>query len=78
MTTEIENKHNRGKHPNSISNLVPGSKASYGQRKKRRAFSMTDDGWDKISEIARELGCKSASDLCEKIARGQIELNISA
>ena len=74
--TDSKTKHKPGTHPNSIANLNyhQGRKPDYGEAKKRRAFSMTNEGWEKISNIAHQLGCSSPSDLCEKIARGQIKL----
>ena len=78
--TDSNTKHEHGKHPHSLANLTyhKGRKPEYGEKKKRRAFSMTNEGWEKIGDIAQELGCSSPSDLCEKIARGQIKLQICA
>ena len=77
--TDSKIKHKPGRHPNSIANLNYHKvrKTDYGEAKKRRAFSMTNEGWEKIVALAHQLGCSSPSDLCEKIARGQIKLQTS-
>lgn len=62
----------RGQDPASKANLKP-REARYGERKKRRAMAVTDDGWTGFREKAAELGL-SASELVEHIGRGWVAL----
>ena len=75
-----EQKYSKGEHPNSLSNLTyhQGRKSDFGQRKKTRGVSLTDEGWENMKLLASEHGCSSVSDFLEKIARGIMEVKISA
>jgi hypothetical protein len=75
-----EHKYSQGEHPNSLSNLTyhQGRKCDFGQRKKTRGVSMTDEGWENMKSLASEHGCSSVSDFLEKIARGVMKIKISA
>ena len=73
-------KYSQGEHPNSLSNLTyhQGRKSDFGQRKKTRGVSLTDEGWENMKSLANQYGCSSVSDFLEKIARGIVELKVSA
>jgi hypothetical protein len=75
-----EQKYSHGQHPNSLSNLTyhQGRKTDFEQRKKTRGVSLTDEGWENMKSLAREHGCSSVSDFLEKIARGIMEVKLSA
>jgi hypothetical protein len=73
-------KYSQGQHPNSLSNLTyrQGRKRDFEQRKKTRGVSLTDEGWENMKSLANKHGCSSVSDFLEKIARGIMEVKISA
>ena len=80
ITRMSNQKYSQGQHPNSLSNLTyrQGRKRDFGQRKKTRGVSLTDEGWENIKLLASKQGCSSVSDFLEKIARGIIKLEFSA
>ncbi|GAC1469453.1 MAG: hypothetical protein NVS2B14_14500 [Chamaesiphon sp.] len=39
---------------------------------------MTDEAWEKAKQLAEALGCDGASDLFEKIARGEAKIEMEA
>ena len=73
-------KYSQGEHPNSLSNLTyhQGRKSDFGQRKKTRGVSLTDEGWEKMKALASKHGCSSVSDFLEKIDREIVEVKYSA
>ncbi len=75
--TETAGKYKLGEHPNSLRNLAlsSGRKAEYGQKKKNRTTSLTDEAWDSLKQLADEHNCSGVSDLFEKVGRGMITLN---
>lgn len=66
-----------GEHPNSQANLNyhGGRPKAYGDEKKQRYLSITEEGWEGAQLAARQAGCTSVSDLLEKIGRGQVSLD---
>ncbi len=66
----------RGKHPNSLANLTnrEGRPIAFEEKKKVRAVSVTQQGWDGISEIATAKGCSSISEFLEKLGRGEVKI----
>ncbi len=73
-------KYTQGQHPKSLANLTyhQGRKSNFGERKKTRGVSLTDEGWNRMKLLAEEYGCSSVSDFLEKVARGLIEVKASA
>ncbi len=73
-------KYTQGEHPNSLANLTyhKGRKSDFGERKKTRGVSLTDEGWNRMKLLAEEYGCSSVSDFLEKVARGVVEVKASA
>ena len=69
-------KYSQGEHPSSLANLTyhQGRKSDFGQRKKTRGVSLTDEGWNRMKLLAEEYGCSSVSDFLEKVARGLVEV----
>lgn len=64
----------RGLHPNSIANLAKGKgKAKYGENKTVHQVSVTPTGWEGLADVVRQAGCKSVSELLEKLGRGEIK-----
>jgi hypothetical protein len=59
----------RGKHPNSQANLIPGSDPRFGEPKKVHQVTVTPTGWDGLAALAKASGCKSISELLEKLGR---------
>ncbi|MDJ0717320.1 MAG: hypothetical protein QNJ54_24400 [Prochloraceae cyanobacterium] len=78
-STKSEQKYSKGKHPNSLSNLKPGSgrkpKAFAEEDKKRRYLTVTETGWEGVKPIIKQLGCSSVSEFLEKLGRGEIKLS---
>ena len=70
---ETPEKYSVGQHPNSIANLTynGGRPATYGEVKKRRELTVTQEGWEGMQEVVKEAGCSSVSDLIEKLGRRQ-------
>ncbi|MDX2231316.1 MAG: hypothetical protein NW220_16890 [Leptolyngbyaceae cyanobacterium bins.349] len=62
-----------GEHPHSLENLSK-REPIYGEKKKRRELTVTDEGWEGAKQVAKEMGCSSLSDLIEKLGRRMIEL----
>lgn len=79
QSIKSEKKYSKGKHPNSLSNLKPGSgrkpKAFASEDKKRRYLTVTETGWEGVQPIIREFGCSSVSEFLEKLGRGEIKLS---
>ena len=75
-----QKKYTQGEHPNSLSNLTyhQGRTSDFGERKKTRGVSLTDEGWNRMKLLANEYGCNSVSDFLEKVARGLVEVKASA
>ncbi len=73
-------KYTPGEHPNSLANLTyhKGRKSDFGERKKTRGVSLTDEGWNRMKLLAEEYGCSSVSEFLEKVARGLVEVKASA
>lgn len=73
-------KYTQGEHPNSLANLTyhKGRKRDFGERKKTRGVSLTDEGWNRMKLLAEEYGCSSVSEFLEKVARGLVEVKASA
>ena len=73
---ETPEKYSVGQHPNSISNLTyhGGRPATYGEVKKRRELTVTQEGWDGMQEVVKEAGCSSVSELIEKLGRRQLRV----
>ena len=78
MATEKQ-KYHKGKHPNSLANLQPGSggrpKGYLSQEKKRRHLTVTDAGWEGVKPVIKQFGCSSVSEFLEKLGRGEIKLS---
>ncbi len=79
MATEKQ-KYSKGKHPNSLANLHPGSgggrpKGYLSQEKKRRNLTVTDAGWEGVKPVIKQLGCSSVSEFLEKLGRGEIKIS---
>lgn len=47
----------------------------YGQRKKSRTMTISDDGWERLSAIGRAMGGISRSELLERFARGWVSVD---
>ncbi len=73
-------KYTQGQNPRSLANLTyhQGRKSDFGERKKTRGVSLTDEGWNNMKLLAKEYGCSSVSDFLEKVARGLVEVKASA
>ena len=71
-----EKKYKPGLHPNSLANLTSksGRKPDFGERKKTRGVTLTDEGWENLKLLASEYDCSSVSDLMERISRGLLEI----
>jgi hypothetical protein len=76
-TKMTSNKYSPGHHPNSQANLNyrGGRPKVFDSEKKRRNISVTEEGWEGLQPIVEELGCKSVSDLLEKLGRGVVKLS---
>ena len=78
----MSEKYSKGKHPNSLANLKPGKggrpKGFKGVEKKRRSLTVSDDGWEGILPVIKQVGCNSVSDFLEKLGRGEVEIKLSA
>jgi len=62
-----------GENPNSQENLQP-REPIFGERKKRRELTVTEEGWIGVKSLAKDSGCTGVSDLLEKLGRGLIEI----
>lgn len=72
---EMPVKYAPGQHPNSQINLeLRGRKPDYGEHKKRRFLTVTEEGWQGSKAVADQAGCASISDLIEKLGRGELKL----
>jgi hypothetical protein len=74
MTQE---KYAPGQHPNSQANLTyhEGRPKVFGVQKKKRNLSITEEGWEGLQPIIKELGCSSVSEFLEKVGRGQVKVS---
>jgi len=71
----ISVKYAPGQHPNSQVNLqLRGRTPDYGENKKQRYLSVTEEGWEGIRAVAAAAGCASISDLIEKLGRRELKL----
>lgn len=64
----------RGEHPNSLANLNGGRPTLFGKKKKPKNITVTEEAWDGVSSLAQKSGCKSVSELIEKLGRGEVQL----
>jgi hypothetical protein len=68
-------KYAPGQHPNSQVNLqLRGRTPDYGENKKQRYLSVTEEGWEGIRGVAVAANCASISDLIEKLGRGELKI----
>ena len=69
--------YTRGKHPHSQENLAlsEGRPCLYSSPKKKRNISMTEEGWEDLKILAKNLGYPSVSEFLEKISRGQVKIS---
>ncbi len=71
----MASKTKRGQHPNSLANLENrGNTPKYGEKKTYLQMSLTPTAKEQWYELARSFGCRTPSDLAEKIGRGKFEL----
>ena len=64
-------------HQNSLANLKPnrsGSKPKYGEPKKKRTITVTDEGWDRVRQLMKGEYGMSLSEAIEQLARGEYML----
>ena len=64
-------------HPNSLKNLELGhgkNKPKYGNRKKQRSVTVTEEGWAKLKELLKTEYDLSVSEAIEQIGRGKLKL----
>jgi hypothetical protein len=66
-----------GRHPNTLANLTyhEGRPTIFDSPKKRRNVSVTEEGWKGLQPLMEETGCKSVSDLLEKLGRGLVKIS---
>jgi hypothetical protein len=62
-----------GENPVSLENLST-RKPTYGEKKKRREISVTDEGWNAARAAATKAGFASLSDVIELWGRGLVEV----
>ena len=67
-----KNRYSPGEHPHSQDNLHP-RQPLYEEAKKRKQIMVTDKGWQGFKALAEAKGL-SASELAERIGRGEIKL----
>lgn len=65
-------------HPNSLANLKDGRPPLFDEKKKVRAVSVTQTGWDGILQAAEAVGCDSISEFLERLGRGEVEVSAKA
>ncbi len=65
-----------GKHPNTLANLTykGGRPKAFDSPKKTRSVSVTEEGWEGLHPILKDLGFKGVSDFLEKVGRGQVKI----
>lgn len=66
-----EKKIGRGNNPNSRQNLSPRTPL-YGETKKVHEVTVTEEAWVALKEVVKTSGCRSVSDLLEKLGRGEL------
>lgn len=66
-----------GEHPNSQANLTyhEGRPLSFGVEKKKRNLTVTEEGWEGLQSVVKDLGCESVSEFLEKVGRGQVKVS---
>ena len=69
--------YTRGQHPHSRANLAlsEGRPRLYSEQKKNRTVSLTQQGWENLKLLAKNLGYSSVSDFLEKVGRGQVKVS---
>ncbi|URD48169.1 hypothetical protein [Chroococcidiopsis sp. CCNUC1] len=71
-----KSEYSRGKHPNSIDNLIhegrPSGEPIYGEPKKRRTLTITESGWQGLVNAAKASGCSSVSEYLEQVGRNPV------
>ncbi len=71
---KVVERYSPGQHPNSQANLTyhGGRPPAYGENKRKRYLSVTDEGWDGVQAAVRAAGCSSVSEFLEKLGRGEV------
>ena len=64
-------------HPNSIANLTyrEGRPHIFGTKKKTHTISVTEEGWNGITQAAKASGCSSISEFIELLGRGELKVS---
>ena len=72
-----EKKYAPGHHPHSQANLTyhEGRPLAFGAQKKKRNLTVTEEGWEGLKSIIKEVGCSSVSEFLEKVGRGQVKIS---
>lgn len=70
-------KHALGQHPNSKANLIyhEGRPQAFGTKKLKRNLTVTEEGWERLQMVIKEVGCSSVSEFLEKLGRGQLKVS---
>jgi hypothetical protein len=70
-------KYSQGQHPKSRANLTyhEGRPLTFGKRKKQHGITVTEEGWEGVKDVVKELGCSSVSDFLEKVGRGEVKVS---
>ena len=70
-------KYSPGEHPKSRANLTyhEGRPLIFGKPKKKHGITVTDEGWEGVKDVVKELGCKSVSEFLEKVGRKQVKIS---
>ena len=62
-------------HPNSLQNLEKrGRTTIHDEHKTGHEVSLTPTAWNGLKAIAKELGCKSTSELFERLGRRELHI----
>lgn len=70
-----DKKIGRGNNPNSRQNLSPRTPL-YGETKKVHEVTVTEEAWVALKGVVKSSGCRSVSDLLEKLGRGELILQL--
>lgn len=75
---KLKKQFSPGQHPNSQANLTyhSGRPPAYGENKRKRYLSVTDEGWEGTQAVVRAVGCASVSEFLEKLGRGELTINV--
>lgn len=68
-----DKKIGRGNNPNSRQNLSPRT-PMYGETKKVHEVTVTEEAWAALKPVVKAAGCRSVSDLLEKLGRGELQV----